>query len=105
MSSIRYKTRLATLRKDVPFTSKVSMFGHGGMSDDDRKRASVLSARKVRKIRQVQQAESGLVEFPFELIPSLGGKVIKKAYMSDEQAGVRNATIRDLGLAWRRSGY
>lgn len=100
--SIRYRTSTRGL-KDVPMPSRRSLLQ--GASEDIRRTRMHNSLRKVRMIRQTQQAESGLAEFIFELIPVLGGERLKTAAMTDKQAGIRNASIRELGLAWRRCSY
>lgn len=56
-------------------------------------------------MRQKQQAERGLVEFPFELLDYATGKVLKKIFTTEHDAAIRNNSIRSLGMAWRRSGY
>lgn len=80
-------------------------FGNKSMPDEMRIEMVRKALRKVRIIRQEQQAGKGLVEFMFELIPVMGGDALKKASMTDKEAGIRNASIREWGLAWRRCPY
>lgn len=59
---------------------------------------------KVRRIRQVQQSENGLVEFPFGLFNASGEK-LKQRYMTERDAAIRNSNIKSMGYVWRRCGY
>lgn len=56
-------------------------------------------------MREAEQSEKGLSEFPYELINQTTGEVMKKHFMSDTEAIKRNGTIRSLDMAWRRCGY
>lgn len=74
-----------------------------GATEEIRLALAVKHTRKVRNIRQTEQAERGLVEFPFGLF--VNGERIKTVHMSEREAAVRNKNIADLGMVWRRCGY
>lgn len=59
----------------------------------------------VTNIRQARQKENALIDWPFELIDQATNEVFKKGFMTEHEANKKNLAIRDLGMAWRRSGY
>ncbi len=97
MESLRKKTSFRELKKLLP---GVFVFGP---TLEIRIQRTNERAGIVRKIRQAQQAENGLIEFPFGLFEN--GKKIKTKCMTEKEAAIRNKSIAELGMVWRRVGY
>ena len=104
MSSIRYRTSKAGLG-EVPVPSKRMERGARTSTVEGRRTLRHRFMTTMLDMREQQQAEKGLQEFPHELINNATGEVIKKNFMADSEAMKRNISIRDLGMTWRRCGY
>lgn len=102
--SLRFRTSKQGL-KEVPISSRRKTWGHVDADPERRKWAAIYQHQKFRKMREAEQSEKGLAEFPYELINQTTGEVMKKHFMSDTEAIKRNGTIRSLDMAWRRCGY
>lgn len=100
MESLRYKTSKSALSKQHAWFNP-----HRFKNVPNGFHKIQVRLKKARDTREAQQAESGLCEFPHELVNKSDGKVIKKAYMKDSDRQERNPTISDLGMFWRRVGY
>jgi hypothetical protein len=102
------KIRFRTSKKGmecVPMPSNREAHGAVSASPDIRRKVRNRTLLKVRLIRESQNQDKGMVDLPFELINQSSGEVIKKSYMTDSEAILRNNSIRDVGMAWRRCGY
>lgn len=95
------------MASDIPQHNKRQMFGHSGMTHEQRMHQAFLGAKYNKLIRTSQQSERGLIEFPHELVPALGGNPIRKACMTERDARLRSNTLRSkgLGFVWRRCAY
>ncbi len=95
--SLRFRTSRSELMKIAPRQYKK------GATAEIRMAIAIKHKKKVRLVRQIQQSERGLVEFPFGLFS--GSDRIKTVCMSERDAAERNKNIAGLGMVWRRCGY
>ncbi len=78
-----------------------------GPTERIRKLNLIRKQRLVRLVRQKQQEEGGLVEWPFGLFGVEDGVAVKgkTIHCTEAQAKERNRVIKEIGFVWRRIGY
>ncbi len=74
---------------------------------DDKVKKMIEVGRKNRALRQAQQSDSNacMETWIYELLPLSGGKPIKRSEMTERDAALKNKSIKELGLYWRRAPY
>jgi len=100
--AVRQSIRQKVTRRELKAAFRDAKRGWMGPTAGIRRGLLMKRLKLARLIRQKQQAEKGLVEWPYT---ALVGGTVRKAMMSEEEAARRNLTLRSIGVVWQRGCY